>query len=176
MPRLSRSPIKKSSRPWWRPTSPPTCSNCRPALGFAMGGEYRKEESRFVQDALGASGALFINPIGTRAGEYDTREGYAELRVPILKDVFLAKELTVEVAGRVADYSTIGKTDQYRVAAEWAPIQDIRFRASQGTAVRAPNIVELFSPQSRNFTSTAIDPATRTPTPSPRPPRSRPGT
>ncbi|MBR7618836.1 TonB-dependent receptor [Phenylobacterium sp. 20VBR1] len=127
-------------------------------LGFAMGGEYRKEESRFVQDALGASGALFINPIGTRAGEYDTREGYAELRVPILKDVFLAKELTVEVAGRVADYSTIGKTDQYRVAAEWAPIQDIRFRASQGTAVRAPNIVELFSPQSRNFTSTAIDP------------------
>lgn len=122
-------------------------------VGFAMGAEYRKEESFFAQDALGASGALFFNAIGTRAGEYDTKEAYAELRVPILRDLPFAHELTVEAAGRLADYSTIGKTDQYRVAIEWAPVKDIRFRANQGTAVRAPNIVELYSPQSRNFTS-----------------------
>jgi outer membrane receptor protein involved in Fe transport len=118
-----------------------------------MGAEYRKEESFFAQDALGASGALFFNSIGTRAGEYDTKEAYAELRVPLLRDLPFAHELTVEAAGRLADYSTIGKTDQYRVAIEWAPVKDIRFRANQGTAVRAPNIVELYSPQSRNFTS-----------------------
>src|SRR5262249_3660004 len=39
-------------------------------VGIAFGAEYRKEESEFVQDALGATGALFFNAIGRRAGEY----------------------------------------------------------------------------------------------------------
>lgn len=128
-------------------------------IGFAAGAEYRKEESFFAQDALGATpGALFFNAIGTRQGEYNTKEAYAELRVPILKDLPFFDELTFEIAGRMADYSSIGKTDQYQARLEWAPVRDLRFRASQGTAVRAPNIVELYSPQSRNFTNTAVDP------------------
>ncbi|ATQ44276.1 TonB-dependent receptor plug domain-containing protein [Caulobacter mirabilis] len=121
-------------------------------VGFAFGAEYRKEESRFQQDALSASGALFFNSIGTRAGEYDVKDVYAELRVPLLKNVPFAEELTFEAAGRISDYSTIGTADQWRLALEWAPIQDIRFRANRGTAVRAPNIVELYAPQSTNFT------------------------
>ncbi len=127
-------------------------------VGVAVGGEYRKEESSFVQDALGASGALFFNAVGTRAGKYDVREAYGEVRVPLLKDFILAKDLSLEFAGRLADYSTIGHTKQYEMRAEWAPVRDIRFRASQGSAVRAPNIVELYAPQGVNFTTSAIDP------------------
>lgn len=127
-------------------------------VGFAMGAEYRKEESFFAQDELGASGALFFNAIGTRQGDYNTKEAYAELRVPLLRDLPFFKELTFEAAGRIADYSSIGETDQYQVRLEWAPVEDVRFRASQGTAVRAPNIVELYSPQSVNFTTSAADP------------------
>ncbi|MBJ7408915.1 MAG: TonB-dependent receptor [Phenylobacterium sp.] len=127
-------------------------------VGVAFGAEYRKETSFFEQDALGASGALFFNAIGTREGSYNVKEAYGEVRIPILKDVPFAEELSVELAGRVSDYSTIGGTDQYRIAATWAPVRDIRFRASESTAVRAPNIIELFSPQSRNFTTTATDP------------------
>jgi iron complex outermembrane receptor protein len=130
-------------------------------VGVVIGAEYRKEESFFAQDPLGASGALFFNAIGTRQGEYSVKEAYGEIRIPILKDVFLAEELTIEAAGRLADYSTIGNTDQYRVAVTWAPVRDIRIRGSQGNAVRAPNIVELFSPQSVNFTATGIDPCDR---------------
>ena len=127
-------------------------------IGIAFGAEYRKEESLFVQDPLSASGALFFNAVGTRGGQYHTKEAYGEIRIPILKDQFLAKDLSIELAGRVSDYSTIGNTSQYRLHAEWAPFEDIRFRATQSTAVRAPNIVELFAPQGRNFTTTAIDP------------------
>jgi len=127
-------------------------------VGVAFGAEYRKETSFFEQDALSASGALFFNAVGTRQGSYDTREAYAEIRIPILKDLPFAEELSIELAGRVADYSTIGGTDQYRIHAEWAPIKDIRFRATESTAVRAPNIVELFAPQGRNFTTAALDP------------------
>jgi outer membrane receptor protein involved in Fe transport len=131
-------------------------------LGVAIGAEHREEKSAFVQDPISATGALFFNAIGTRAGEFSVNEYYGEARVPILKDLFMAKDLSVEFAARAANYSTIGSANQYRAAAEWAPVQDIRFRASQATAVRAPNIVELFSPQSRNFTTAASDPCDAT--------------
>ena len=127
-------------------------------VGAAFGVEYRKETSFFEQDALGASGALFFNAIGTREGEYNVKEAYGEVRVPLLKGVPFAEELTVEAAGRVSDYSTIGGTDQYRIGLNWSPVKDVRFRLSEATAVRAPNIIELFSPQSRNFTTAATDP------------------
>ncbi|MEW5684377.1 MAG: TonB-dependent receptor [Pseudomonadota bacterium] len=127
-------------------------------VGIAFGAEYRKEKSFFEQDPLGASGALFFNAIGTREGSYDTKEAYGEIRIPILKDMPFAEELSFEAAGRVSEYSTIGGTDQYRIGLNWTPVKDVRFRVSESTAVRAPNIVELFSPQSRNFTGAANDP------------------
>lgn len=127
-------------------------------LVVAAGAEYRKEESRFAQDPLAASGALFMNPVGTRAGEFDVREAYGEVRVPILKDLPFADRLTLEAAIRGADYSSIGHTHQYRLAALWSPVRDIEIHASQSTAVRAPDIVELYAPQSRGFTSLAADP------------------
>ncbi len=131
-------------------------------VGLAVGGEYRKEESFFAQDPLGATpGALFYNNIGTRAGSYNIKEAYAEVRVPLLKEVPFAYELTVEAAGRLSDYSSIGNTHQYRIAGNWAPVKDLMIRASQGTAVRAPNIVELYAPQSQNFTATGVDPCDR---------------
>jgi outer membrane receptor protein involved in Fe transport len=127
-------------------------------VSVAFGAEYRKESSFFEQDPLSASGALFFNAIGNIGGSFDVREGYGEVRIPILKDVPFAEELTFEAAGRVADYSTIGGTDQHRFVLNWSPVKDIRFRATEGTAVRAPNIVELYSPQGRNFTTAAVDP------------------
>ncbi|MCW5760975.1 MAG: TonB-dependent receptor, partial [Phenylobacterium sp.] len=89
---------------------------------------------------------------------YNVKEIYGEVRIPILKDLPFAEELSVEVAARASDYSTIHGTDQYRLHLEWAPVKDLRFRATESTAVRAPNIVELFAPQGRNFTTAAIDP------------------
>lgn len=131
-------------------------------LGLAVGFEHREEQLTFAQDPISATGALFFNAIGTRSGKFEVTEAYAEMRVPILKDVMFAKDLNFEGAIRSANYSTIGATTQYRIAGEWAPFEDIRFRLSEATAVRAPNIVELFAPQSRNFTTAAVDPCDAT--------------
>jgi len=130
-------------------------------LGIAGGVEYRKEVSAFEQDPISASGQLFFNAVGTREGSYTVKEVYGEARIPILRDLPFAEELTFEAAVRASDYSSIGGTDQWRLHAEWAPVRDIRFRATEATAVRAPNIVELFSPQGRNFTTAAQDPCDR---------------
>ena len=109
-------------------------------LGFAVGAEYRKEKSDQVQDALSASGALFYNAIGQTKGEYDITEGFTEIVVPILKDKPFAYRLSIEGAERVGNYSTVGNISQWRLGAQWAPVQDLRFRGSRSVAVRAPNI------------------------------------
>jgi iron complex outermembrane receptor protein len=131
-------------------------------IGFAFGAEYRNEESDQIQDPLSASGALFYNAIGQTGGKYHLSEGYTEIAIPLLKNLPFARQLSFEAAGRLGSYSTVGHTDQWRLALEWAPVADLRFRASSATAVRAPDIAELFAPQGQNFTTAANDPCDKT--------------
>lgn len=116
-------------------------------IGFAIGAEYRKETSEFIADPFKRLGYVF--EFATTAnvfGEFDVREAFAEINMPILADVPFAKVLTVNLAGRISDYSTIGQTTTWKADAIWAPIEDVRFRGGYSVAVRAPNIGELFSP------------------------------
>ena len=50
------------------------------------------------------------------------------------------------------------KTDTYKFGLEWAPIADVRLRASYQRAVRAANIVELFTAQGFNLFDAGGDP------------------
>jgi outer membrane receptor protein involved in Fe transport len=84
-------------------------------------------------------------------------EGYAEIRVPLLRDTFI-HELTATGAGRISDYSTVGTTYSYNGGIDFAPIEDIRFTAIWARSVRAPNINELFSPPSQTFPTGLQDP------------------
>jgi iron complex outermembrane recepter protein len=132
-------------------------------LGFAAGVEYRKEESDHRQDALSAANRLFYNAIGQTKGEYDLTEGYMEAVVPVLADLPFAHRLSIEAAGRIGEYSTVGSVDQWRLQATWAPIQDLSVRASTSRAVRAPNITELYGPRARNFApNNVVDPCENT--------------
>ena len=60
---------------------------------------------------------------------------------------------------RIATPTTIRiTTDTYKIGADWAPVQDVRFRASYQRAVRAPNVVELFTAQGFNLFDLPGDP------------------
>jgi outer membrane receptor protein involved in Fe transport len=120
-------------------------------LGMAAGAEYRTEKNKFGQDPLSASGVTFLNALGGLGGGYNITEEFVELRAPFLKDLPLIKELSAEYAYRNANYSTFGDEGAWRAVASWSPIQDITFRYSDGTGVRAPNVVELFAPTGQNF-------------------------
>ena len=63
----------------------------------------------------------------------------------------------MELAYRHSDYDPI-TTDTYKVGLDWAPMQDVRFRASYQRAVRAPNVVELFTSQGFNLFDLPGDP------------------
>ena len=123
-------------------------------IGLAIGGEYREEVFAFrpSQD-VAASTISGFNGAPPVSGDFDVYGAYGELYLPLLSNVPFAETLALELAGRVEDYSTAGTAESYKIAGEWSPQGQIRFRASYNTAVRAPSINELFAPQGENFPS-----------------------
>lgn len=121
-------------------------------VGFALGAEYRKEKSNFVSDPLLQAGALAdIAQILPERGSFDVKEAFAELNVPLLRDMPFAHLLQFGAAIRFSDYSTVGKTTTWKVDGTYAPVRDLTFRATYSEAVRAPNVTELFAPQNGTF-------------------------
>ena len=119
-------------------------------VAFAVGGEYRRESSRFTPAQALVDNQFYqydeyIIPTPS-TGKFDVREAFGELNAPLLKDRPFFHLLSVGAAGRYSDYSTIGSTRAYSFNAIWAPIRAISFRGSYGRSVRAPNIGELFRP------------------------------
>jgi outer membrane receptor protein involved in Fe transport len=58
-----------------------------------------------------------------------------------------AQNLTLDLAYRWSDYTTVGSTNTYRLGADWQAADMLRFRAGYNRAVRAPNVGELFLAQ-----------------------------
>ncbi|MDQ3479151.1 MAG: TonB-dependent receptor [Pseudomonadota bacterium] len=128
------------------------------AAGIAVGAEYRKEFSEELNDPLTEQGLNAGNALPSSEGEFDVQEAYAELVLPILRNRPFFHDLTVNGAVRVSDYSTIGSTLSYNAGVEFSPIRDVRLRSVYARATRAPNIGELFSPQSQTFPTGLVDP------------------
>ena len=120
-------------------------------VGVALGTEYRKEALDFRSDIAFQTGDLAGQGAATLpvSGEYDVREAFAEVRIPIVEENFI-HELTLEAGYRYSDYGVGDRsfsTDTYKIAGFFAPIRDVRFRGGYNRAVRAPNVQELFAPQ-----------------------------
>jgi len=121
-------------------------------VGFAIGGEYRKETSEFVSDPFLQRGELAdIAQISPERGSFDVKEAFAELRAPLLADLPFAHILELNAALRLSDYSTVGSTTTWSFSGIYAPVRDLRIRGTYSQAVRAPNITELFAPTNGTF-------------------------
>lgn len=122
-------------------------------IKFALGGEYRRETAFSAFDELTAFGGTFLNAIQPfTPPAVDVKEGYLEVEIPIIKDVPFFQELRLDGAVRVSDYNTsAGTVWSYNGAVYWAPVKDLRFRASYARSVRAPTQTDLYSTPSQNF-------------------------
>jgi hypothetical protein len=82
---------------------------------------------------------------------------FTEVRIPLVQDAPFADQLGLDAAYRYSDYDT-DTTDTYKIGLDWAPIPDIKFRGSFQRAVRAANVVELFTAQGFNLFDLPGDP------------------
>lgn len=116
-------------------------------VGIAVGTEYRRERLKLNTDIAYQTGDLAGQGGATlpSEGAYDLYELFGEARIPLVQDQPFFQNLSMELGYRWSDYSLGFSTDTYKIAGDWSPNSDLRFRASYNRAVRAPNIVELFS-------------------------------
>lgn len=121
------------------------------AIDAVAGLEWRRETSRSTPPLEDQAGVTFGNAIFPTDGSFDVKEAFIELRAPILKDLAYTELLQFSGAARLSDYSTVGSTTTWNLGALWAPVRDVSFRATVSESVRAPNIGELFSPQSQTY-------------------------
>jgi len=118
-------------------------------ISLALGAEYRTERAEDVPDVLTQGGLNAGNAEAPTFGEFDVREAFAEIEVPI------TESLSFGGAFRYSDYSTVGETESYAGRLAWSPVESVRFRFQAARAVRAPNIAELYSPGGENFAPVA---------------------
>jgi iron complex outermembrane recepter protein len=123
-------------------------------IEWAVGFERRSESSSVYPDGAALLGQIFFVTGEITQGSYTVEEPYLEARFPLVGGVRGAELLAIEASVRQSDYDFIeGSDTNAKVALEWAPLTNLRFRAVRGDGFRAPNIGELFSPEQQTAAS-----------------------
>jgi iron complex outermembrane receptor protein len=128
-------------------------------IQVAFGVEYRRDALSSVTDNAFATGdgAGQGGPTIGLSGDADVVDVFTEIQIPLADSQPWAYSASIDAAYRRSEYENLG-TDTYKVGADYAPIEDIRFRASYSRAVRAPNVIELFAAQGFNLFDADADP------------------
>lgn len=129
-------------------------------VSFAVGAEYRtqKLDQKSNSDpsvptsteGLRTNVAQTINRynstnVGFAQGEYNVKEAFVEVAVPLLKDLPLVRSLDLNGAYRYTEYSTSGGVNTWKVGLSYTPIDDLRLRYTRSRDIRAPTLYELFA-------------------------------
>ena len=131
---------------------------------LAAGASYRKEYTNNI-----VSNDLLLNPLtGTcilgsacsakLQGGYNVKEAYAEVFIPVLKDIPFIHALNVTLGDRFSKYSTFGSTNNWKIGLEYRPIEDLLLRGTVSTVFRAPGISDVFGPPISSAPLLSADP------------------
>ncbi len=122
-------------------------------LKVALGVEYRRDSLKSITDNSFATGdgAGQGGPTVGLSGAIDSYEAFGEFQLPLVTGQPGIELLTLEGAYRYSSYSSGISSDAYKIGGDYAPTEDVRFRASFQKAVRAPNVIDLFQAQGFNL-------------------------
>ena len=131
-------------------------------VGMLVGFEFRKDELNSRPDEISqVPGGGFTGVGGATlavSGEVEVSEFFTEVEVPLVSGVTGIRELTLRGQYRYSDYEGTGNntvnpftTDTFGFSLAWAPIEDLRFRAQFQRAVRAPNVIEMYTGQNTSL-------------------------
>ena len=109
---------------------------------FAAVVSNRKDDYVYSPDkALSEQDVQAVIAASPVEGDISVSELGAEFAIPVLDS------LSINIAGRYSDYDLSGGTSAYKIDALWRPADSWLIRGGYQRAIRAPNIGELFSPE-----------------------------
>jgi iron complex outermembrane receptor protein len=114
-------------------------------VALVVGAEYREDKIRSLPDLVASDGLFFgfFSDLGA-VGKRHVKEAFGELDIPLLLDQTAAKELRVNLSGRITDDQYYGTAETYSVKVGWRPFDQLLLKMSHGTSFRAPNLRENF--------------------------------
>jgi iron complex outermembrane receptor protein len=115
-------------------------------INVAVGYEWRKEFYQDLRDFVYEEGLLLGQGGKTPSleGGFIVNDVFGEANVPLVSDVPLIEQLTMNLALRYSDHDVTGGATTYRVGMDMKSTDFLRFRANYNRAVRSPNIEELY--------------------------------
>ncbi len=125
----------------------------------AFGAEFRRNSIDDTPSIEQQTGTIynFTSSTPTRGSDQAT-DVFGEVEVPLLKNLPLAHELTLNASARLADYKSYGSDSTHKIGAMWAPTKWLSLRGTSGTSYRAPALFEQFVGATTGFLSSTGDP------------------
>ena len=127
-------------------------------LSLAGGLEYRSDKIAGTADPISRVLGFFSNNAANINGKINVSEGYLETLVPLAKGVPFAQALDLNGAVRRTHYdrsspsSSSGvDTTTWKLGLVWQPLASLKFRGTRSRDIRAPNVSELFGPNTTGF-------------------------
>ena len=123
-------------------------------VGFSVGYEERRDSASFetggaIEVGLGRAAA-----VPDTGGRTSTEEYYGEIYLPLVSPDLNIPFVEVLEAGaqvRNIDNSQAGKFTAYTLEGTYKPVQDLTLRGNYTESLRAPSLIELFSPVLTSF-------------------------
>lgn len=129
-------------------------------VGIAGGIEWRKDGLSYNPDLFFQTGGL-SGQGGTTPpvdGSIENTDFFVEVKIPLASDMAFARSLDFEGGFRHSNNQQAGSFSSWKLAGNWQVTDDIRVRGAWQRAVRAPNVIESFTPQQTGLTALAEDP------------------
>jgi len=132
-------------------------------LSMSFGYEWREEMAFTNPDecqklapasCLGGAGSNTL-PVG---GTLKVNEVFTEGKIAIIEDGFMADTVELEFGYRLGNYNTVGDQGAWKFGLSWRVNDEFVIRAMNNAATRAPNVGELFAPQTSGLSNATQDP------------------
>lgn len=114
-------------------------------VAMAIGFEIREDKGWLEPDSLLIAGDVLGNAQDPIRGSINAREAYAELNLPLVRDLPLADYAELNAAIRYSDYDLFGSDTNYKLGVNWQALSGLKVRGTWSTAFRTPSVRELFS-------------------------------
>lgn len=125
-------------------------------VSIAIGADARKESVNRTVGALDAAKAFTTFSFSAMSGSYSVKEAFAEVLVPVVRDVPVFNKLEVNAAARVSDYNTTGSIWSWKLGATNEFFPGFRGRITQSRDIRSANLSELFTTSTTGY-NTIVD-------------------